>query len=457
MAETTKADVIAYLKKKGYNTVSTDFYGFIKGWLDWYQAVADDFHKTTFYNGISTVSREMMCLGMAKTVCEIWANLLMNEKVEISVGDERGNEILEEILKANNFRVKANQLCEMYMASGTGAFVEYLADGEVRIDYVSADMIFPLSWDSRGISECAFGSRVRTQAGDGVYLQIHRKEKGTYVIENHMIADELEGESAEMELPEGLAAIVATHSEVPFFQIVTPNIINNVNLRCPMGISVYANAIDCLKELDTAFDALNVEIETGRRMVFLSADLFFTDQNGSMRNVVGNKETVLRFIGDPGDSGEKKLIYDFTPELRINNLKEALQFQLNLLSQKVGMGTNQFEFTPSGAKTATEIISEDSDLYQNLKKHELVLETALIGMVDAIAFLSAEVGRPLPIQETTINFDDSIIEDKKAERQEDRADLANGTLRPEEYRSTWRGETEEEALKNLPDQVGMLE
>ena len=39
--------------------------------------------------------------------------------------------------------------------------------------------------------------------------------------------------------------------------------------------------------------------------------------------------------------------------------------------------------------------------------------------------------------------------------QKDKQDLANGTLRAEEYRARWRNETLEEALANLPKLANM--
>ena len=54
----------------------------------------------------------------------------------------------------------------------------------------------------------------------------------------------------------------------------------------------------------------------------------------------------------------------------------------------------------------------------------------------------------------TIDFDDSIIEDKQTERQEDRQDVAMGAMSLAEYRSKWYGETEEIAEQKLPDQSG---
>ena len=52
-----------------------------------------------------------------------------------------------------------------------------------------------------------------------------------------------------------------------------------------------------------------------------------------------------------------------------------------------------------------------------------------------------------------IDFDDSIIEDKRTERQEDRQDVAMGAMGLAEYRAKWYGETEETAARKLPEQT----
>ena len=113
---------------------------------------------------------------MAKKVCEDWANLLLNEKVSIKAGSYEKR--LNEILEYNNFRVRGNQLIEIAFALGTGALVEYLdGDGDVVIDFIRADMIYPLSWDNGDITECAFGSTMVLDGKEAVYLQIHRRGK----------------------------------------------------------------------------------------------------------------------------------------------------------------------------------------------------------------------------------------------------------------------------------------
>lgn len=442
--------IIRYLTHRGFKTVDASYYQLIREWYDWYKNDVDGWHKTNYFNGITNVERDMKSLGMGKVVCETWANLLLNEKVGIELGNEESNERLQEILKDNNFSVKGNQMVELYMALGTGAFVEYIDNDKVRIDYITSDMIYPISWDNRGIKECAFGSRVHNQFGDCIQVQLHLLNNGKYVIENHFIKEITEG-FEELPLPDGVAKIVETGSDIPLFQIATPNIVNNVDVKNPMGISVYANAIDCLKEIDTSFDALNVEIETGRRMVFLSSEMFFTDERGNVRNVVGQKEMVLRFIGDVSNP-DNKLIHDFSPALRIDQLKEALQFQLNLFSEKCGLGNNIFEFSKSGIKTATEVISEDSDLYRNLKKHELILEHSLRNMIKALAFLGSQVGINLNIDDISIDFDDSIIIDSESVRKEALQEYNAGIIDKVEYFMDVYKMTESQAIE-LRDRI----
>ena len=91
-------------------------------------------------------------------------------------------------------------------------------------------------------------------------------------------------------------------------------------------------------------------------------------------------------------------------------------------------------------------------------QHEIILEDVLKRLVKIIIRLGQVTGESLnPETKITINFDDSIIEDKQAERNEDRKDVAMGVMRLDEYRAKYYGDTEEEAAKNLPEQNTVME
>lgn len=396
-----------YLIDSGYTTVSDSTYSHIDEWLEWYQGEVEKFHKYKIYNGMSIVTEKRYRLGMAKKICEDWANLLLNEKLSIKAGNFDNR--LNEILHVNNFRTRANQLIELMCALGTGAFVEYLdGDGQVCIDYVRADMIYPLKWENGDIIECAFGSYRTKGNEDYIYLQIHRKGIGDgenasiYYIENKLINAET-GKECEME---EVAEIIKTGSQQPLFQIIVPNICNNIDLDSPLGISIYANSISQLKSCDLIYDSYINEYRLGRKRILvpITAAKIEMQKNGVTAPVFDPSETV--FYAMPGDRDSDLKITEVDMDIRATEHELGIQRALDILSLKCGMGTGRYQFDSSGVKTATEVISDKSDLYQNLKKNTIVIKDALINLVKAIAFLDGygEV-------EVIVDFDDSIIED----------------------------------------------
>lgn len=264
-------EIREWLVENKYNTATDETYSHILEWLEWYQNDVEKFHKYKVFNGVVTKEEERYKLGMAKKVCEDWANLLLNEKVAIKAGNYEKR--LQEVLDNNNFLVRANQLIEMAFALGTGAIVEYLDGEEVMIDYIRADMIYPLSWDNGDITECAFGSVRVIDGKEVLYLQIHRLGKADneedsehYYIENKYIDRK---ESKELDPPEGVIPLVSTGYDKPLFQIITPNICNNIDLDSPLGVSVFANAIDQLKGCDLVYDSYMNEFVLGRKRILV--------------------------------------------------------------------------------------------------------------------------------------------------------------------------------------------
>lgn len=400
-----------YLTEKKYDTVSDETYTHINEWLDWYQGDVENFHTYKIYNGMTTTEQKRYRLGMAKKVCEDWANLMLNEKVAIKAGEYEKR--LNEILRRNNFQVRGNQLAEMAFALGTGAFVEYLdGDENVVIDFIRADMIYPLSWDNGDITECAFGSNRVSDGKEIIYLQIHRKghetdiegeKPDTYYIENRYI-DAKSGK--ELDPPDNVLPVIDTGYERPLFQIIMPNICNNVDLDSPLGISVFANSISQLKGCDLVYDSYMNEYVLGRKRILvpLSQAKRQMQEDGISTPVFDPEDTVYYLLPDDRNNSQNLTEVDMT--IRAQEHELGIQRSLDLLSLKCGMGTGRYKFENGGVKTATEVISDKSDLYQNRQKNVIVLEAALIGMAQAVAFLDNG-----SVPEVTVDFDDSIIED----------------------------------------------
>lgn len=397
-------------KRKSFGTVADSTYNYISEWLSWYQGTVKKFHTYWVYDGVKSKKQDRYKLGMAKKVCEDWANLLLNEKVSIKAGtfDKR----LKEIFEKNNFNVRANQLVELTFALGTGAFVEYLdAVGNKMIDYIRADMIYPLSWDNGDITECAFGSVKTVNEKERIYLQIHRygiPEEGenpdVYYIENKYL-DAQTGD--EVELPEDIDSIIDTKYEKPLFQIITPNIVNNLELDSPMGISVFANSIDQVKGCDLIYDSYMNEFVLGRKRILVpySQAKIEMEKEGNATPVFDPNDTVYFVM--PADRNSDMKLTEVDMTIRASEHEQGINKSLDLLSLKCGMGTGRYKFESGGVKTATEVISDKSDLYQNLQKHKTPISAALIALVKALYFLECGTDDV----EVTVDLDDSIIED----------------------------------------------
>ncbi|HXK56242.1 MAG TPA: phage portal protein [Gammaproteobacteria bacterium] len=395
-----------YLKSQGYSLVASGYSDTIGQWLHWYQGYFEKFHQYTVTVNSTTRQLKRYTLGMAKTICEDYATLLLNERVLITA---KGFGALPGILTDNAFYDRCNRLLELTMALGTGALVEFLsADGKPVIDYIRGDMIFPLSWDGDRITECAFGSRTVYGSGkdakQGYYIQIHTKSGTGHIVANVALDDA----GGVIPLPEGVKPQTGP-TQAPLFQILRPNIVNSVDLSNPMGMSVYGACIDQLKACDLVYDSYVNEYMLGKKRLMVPQKLsqILLEEGGTMRPVFDPSD-ILIYVYQQSEEGTDDIKpLDYT--LRAQEHETGLQRMIDLLSKKCGLGAGRYRFDKTGvpAKTATEIISEDDDLYQSVKRHEKPLERALVGMVRALAELSG-MDAQTPV---TIEFDDSIFED----------------------------------------------
>lgn len=470
-------DVRKYLNKTGYDTVDASFYSLIRVWKSWYVGDVNKFHRYKMYNGKERVFCRRLSLGMAKKLSEDIADLLLNERVQITIQDETTNEFVMNVLDDNNFSVIGNDYQERKAYTGTVAYVPYLDnievsedgvvipgdEGKIKINYVSASNIYPLSWCNGYISECAFVFPKVIKTKKYAHIQLHILEGGMYVIENHVVecsagaGKEIPAESwRDLHGFETMSEKIHTGSPERQFVIDRLNIANNSDRDNPMGVAIFANSIDVLRGLDTVYDSYINEFILGKKRIFAAPELLGVDVLG---NPVFDPNDVVFYQLPEGylkDGGKPLETVDM--DLRADAHEKAINDNLNMLSMKCGFGQNHYKFENGSVQTATQVISENSDMYRTINKHELILDPVLDELIRIIARLGAVLGvNTNPDTEIVINFDDSIIEDKQAERQSDRQDVSMGVMSHAEYRAKWYGETLEEAQSKLPEQNQVME
>lgn len=457
--------IIKKLNQLGYHTLPGEWYDRVDEWKQWYVGDVKAFHTYRRYNGNNWRKAHRASMGMAKKVCEDWANLLMNEKVKVTLEGEKEQAFVDQVFDNNNLRVRLNEAQELKSAYGTIAYIPRVINqtaaggADIEVDVVTVEHIFPLRWENGQISECAFSSVLTNAGHDYVYLQIHKRdERGSYMIENQLYRYDngFLTDAALADVPgyNRIPPVVYTGRTERQFVIDKPNLTNNVNYHYPIGIPVFANAIDALRGVDCAFDNYINELDNGQMvlMVKMAATRW---EDGEPTFDADDR----RFYLLPEDTQQGSIVEPIVPSLRTQQLSIGLQDQLNILASKCGLGERFYRLDGGSVSTATQVISENSNLFRTIKKHEIVLEAALKELCRVILRLGNDAtGAGLDENvEISVDFDDSIIEDKNADFQRDLQLLNAGILNDWEFRAKWMNEDEATAKAALPKVQEMVD
>jgi len=461
-------EILDYLEKTYGITANREYYAHIDVWNGWMKGHLRQFHE--FYeNGASgfPVKRELYRLNMAKKVCEDWASLIMGEKTYVTASDDAvaqwlgGSDGQHGFIGKTGLMRNVTRIIEKVFGLGSGAAIlrlegVCLKDGKLtgskntrlRVDFVDASHIVPISVDGGRIIEAAFISNTRRNGSDVVYVELHRLERDGYVITNEWLCRK-NGELYSI-TPEGdVARNVRTGSFVPLFAFLTPCITNHIDESCGLGVSVFAQAEDCLKGVDLAFNNFCRDLKLGGKKVFVNRSLVVRDEDGVTYTPDDVAQQLFVTVGD-GDIDGETMIKEHNPDLRTEENANAVQHQLDYLSFRCGLGTRHYLFSGVQGKaqlTATQYTGEMQDLIQNTARHRVNVAEFIETLLRAALWAGKYVlGVDLDEScELTVRFDDSYFIDSESERQRDRAEVAAGLMKPYEYRMKWRGESEEAA------------
>ena len=360
----------------------------------------------------------------------------------------------------------AQRLVERAYALGTGAWA-LRVDGmdpnsaispgaRIVAQRFDARQIVPLTYDEDTCTECAFVSAITVRGKRFDQVQLHLiGEDGAYIIRTVIF----DADGKLIELP-GILPEFTARSSAPLFALARPGLENTHVDYSPMGVSVFDDALGAVKLVDEAFDNMHKDIHLGQKMLFLDERMLEQDANG---NIIVPREADQQLFRKAEMDNGSKMVEEYNPDLRVDDNRLALRTACEMLGQRVGLdGDALWREVASGAKTATEVISENSDSYRELRKHENALAPAIRTIVSGVLVLARSVlGVSLTEDpgEITVNFDDSIIEDTEAQRARDLREIAVGIMQPWEYRAKWYGEDDATAQQMVGTEpiVGPLE
>lgn len=447
------------IASKGY-AMPPDMSAHIEAWYQWYTATHPFY--TEHYVGVDGRGHERQKLSLrpARRVCREWASLIANE-MQAQSDSPLANEWVRDYCEATGLYALFQRGIERAFAMGTGAMTLWFDVRDeattIRVRRYDAKMVLPLTWDEDGTDECAFCTRVTVKGKQAVQLQMHLLdgETGTYHIHTKVWRDGRPVPAEEL----GIIEDFDTECRTPTFCLLSPAIDNTVQDTSPYGVSVFHDAVDAMRMLDTAWTALYDETDLLRAVLMLPDSMISveTDEDGRRRAVpFGEREQRLYRLTDSPvtDAGKP---FAFAPAMRSQSIHEVYADACAALGDECGFGSQYFQPDKAGGlKTATEVSADNSALMRNIRNHENQLGKELGRLLTSLCEC-ARVHCGAPVEEgfepVTVVWDDSIITDTQAEKTQMLAEIAAGVVPKWVYLTRFYGMSEEEARAAAPEQT----
>lgn len=407
--------------------MNNDALSIIKICDDWYaNRVIEDFHKR---KNLNNVEFELSRMNFAKRCCADDANLC--EIISVAPEKESASqEFIDKLLSENRFDVRYREQLERTSATGTvGAYIylknaEYLKSsdetvsvrgGEIKINYVDADCIIPLTVDNKLVTECAFSATNTVKGKKKTTLVIFTLENGRYKAET-VIFDEkglkVDAESSEIQL-----------GDVKPFSVMTNAEVNNIDNMDGYGLPKIYNNIPFFKALDLCYNVLFSDLSKADKIVLINELLCEIRDKDGKPTLTPQQKEIFVMLGERLPD-EKSLVQEYNPEIRVEQITKTFELVLSLISMAFGYGSKKYTFENGQIKTATEYIGTKQDSMQELNKQRKQASDYIEDIIHAAMWFSNQFsGTSYNVDEDlSIEFDDSYVEDKQTKLEAMRAD-----------------------------------
>ena len=361
-------------------------------------------------------------INFAKAVCSETARLAMlGTKITID-GSARAEWLQEQI---DNIYFKLRDWVEYGCAYGT----VILKPNGKGIDLVTPNNFMITDYENGEISGVVFVNRDVVGKKYYTRLEYHRFVEDVYAITNRCYVGDTENDMSKRididKTPwsELLEESFIQNVDSPLYGVLKMPHANNVDVDSPMGLPIFSDAIEELKDLDIAYSRNSKEILDSKRTVLLDSDrllpsggkvaqtgVYFDRQRESM----GLPDYVKNVYGN----GTEDFYKEINPELNTDTRLSGLNALLSQIGYKIGYSNGYFVFNEStGIQTATGVEAEQQRTIQFIKDVRDKVESCLDRVIYALnVFADLYNLAPVGAYETVYDFGD-ITYDREVDRQ----------------------------------------
>ena len=382
-------------------------------------------------NGVKN-KRDFNHLPVGRTAAKKIASLVFNEQAEIKLDDEQADKFIKAQLQNDRFTKNFERYLESCLALGGLAMRPYVDDDRVRVSFIQAPVFLPLQSNTQDVSSAAIVTKTIKAEGNKeryyTLIEFHEWNKDGYTITNELYKSDNQNVVGSRvllsELYEDLEEVVELNglSRPLFTYLKTPGM-NNKDINSPLGLSIFDNAKTTIDFLNTTYDEFMWEVKMGQRRVAVPSQMIKTEYNQDGDNVVVKREFEAGYNVyeqfDSGDIDKGIGITDLTTPIRSDDYIKAINKGLSLFEMQIGVSAGMFSFDGKSMKTATEIVSENSDTYQMRNSIVSLVEQSLkeliISMLELAKAYKLYSGNIPEMDKISVNLDDGVFTDRNAE------------------------------------------
>ena len=389
-------------------------------------------------------------INFAKAVCSETARLAMlGTKITID-GSARAEWLQKQI---DNIYFKLRDWVEYGCAYGT----VILKPNGKGIDLVTPNNFMITDYENGEISGVVFVNRETVGKKYYTRLEYHRFVDDVYAITNRCYMGDSENDTSKsidiVKTPwsDLLEESFIQNVDSPLYGVLKMPHANNVDVDSPIGLPIFSDAIEELKDLDIAYSRNSKEILDSKRLVLLDSDrllpsggkvaqtgVYFKNQRESM----GLPDYVKNVYGN----GTENFYQEINPQLDTDTRLSGINALLSQIGYKIGYSNGYFVFNErTGLQTATQVESDDRRTIQFIKDVRDKVEGCLGNVIYALnVFADLYNLAPVGVYETIYDFGD-ITYDLETDRARWWGYVVAGKVPAYKYFMKFEGMSEEDS------------
>ena len=233
----------------------------------------------------------------------------------------------------------------------------------------------------------------------------------------------------------------------PMFGVLRMPAANNVDLGTALGLPIYADAIEEMKDLDVAYSRNAGEIFDSEKII-LADDRLMYDSGSNLKNRGSADVKLPHYVKNVFGQTTEEFYQEINPQLNTDTRLTGINALLSQIGYKCGFSNGYFVFNEAtGIQTATGVEAEQQRTMQLIKDVRDKLESCLNDAIYAMS-VYADLYSLAPAGNYEVVYD---FGDITYNREEDRARAYQLTLQgfytKEYYLEKYEGFTPEDAAK----------